>query len=122
MDDPDILSVAEYNSGMLAAFPNFNEMFRRLREDATHHPLAPFYNRFDSNADPDFIDFPVPGNDDSLRAIELYCDLAARAVLEGLQAEQNARGKDKTSTPTVADMATPAAANQATVTATAATA
>lgn len=53
MDDPDILSVAEYNSGMLAAFPNFNEMFRRLREDATHHPLAPFYNRFDHNADPE---------------------------------------------------------------------
>jgi hypothetical protein len=53
MDDPDILSVAEYNTGMLAAFPNFAEMFRRLREDATHHPLAPFYNRFDSNADPE---------------------------------------------------------------------
>lgn len=74
----------------------------------------------DSNADPEYIDFPVPGNDDSLRAIELYCDLAARAVLEGLQAEQNARGKDKTSAPNVTDMATPAAANQTATTAAAA--
>ncbi|HNC70556.1 MAG TPA: alpha/beta fold hydrolase, partial [Pseudomonadales bacterium] len=40
MDDPDILSVAEYNAGMLAAFPNFAEMFRRLREDPANHPLA----------------------------------------------------------------------------------
>mgnify|MGYP001002929111 CR=1 FL=1 len=72
----------------------------------------------DSNADPDFIDFPIPGNDDSLRAIELYCDLAARAILEGLQAEQAARGKDKTAAPTVADMATPPAANETTAAAT----
>ena len=49
----------------------------------------------DSNADPEHIDFPIPGNDDSLRAIELYCDLAARSVLAGLQAEQQSKGKDK---------------------------
>src|SRR5690606_26877596 len=35
----------------------------------------------DSNSDPDYIDFPIPGNDDSLRSIDLYCELAAGAVL-----------------------------------------
>ena len=29
----------------------------------------------DTNADPDVIDFPIPGNDDSRRSINLYCDL-----------------------------------------------
>jgi small subunit ribosomal protein S2 len=33
----------------------------------------------DSNCDPDGIDFPIPGNDDAARAIQLYCDLIARA-------------------------------------------
>lgn len=38
----------------------------------------------DSNCDPDNIDFPFPGNDDAARAISLYCDLMADAVLDGL--------------------------------------
>ena len=37
----------------------------------------------DSNSDPDGIAYPVPGNDDAARAIALYCDLAARAVIDG---------------------------------------
>ncbi len=41
----------------------------------------------DSNSNPNDITFPIPGNDDALRAIEFYCDLVARAVLDGLQAE-----------------------------------
>ena len=48
----------------------------------------------DSNSDPDSITFPVPGNDDALRAIDLYCDLLADAVLEGLQVEVTASGAD----------------------------
>jgi len=48
----------------------------------------------DSNSDPDKITFPVPGNDDASRAIELYCDLAAQAVLDGLEAEAAASGLD----------------------------
>jgi small subunit ribosomal protein S2 len=48
----------------------------------------------DSNCDPDTITFPVPGNDDATRAINLYCDLFSRAVLDGLQAEMAAGGKD----------------------------
>ena len=41
----------------------------------------------DSNSDPDGIDFPIPGNDDALRAISLYCDLVVDAVLDGIQPE-----------------------------------
>lgn len=48
----------------------------------------------DSNSNPDGVDYPIPGNDDALRAIELYCDLAAAAILDGLQAEASKSGKD----------------------------
>jgi small subunit ribosomal protein S2 len=39
----------------------------------------------DSNSDPDDITYPIPGNDDAIKAVSLYCDLFAGAVLEGLQ-------------------------------------
>jgi small subunit ribosomal protein S2 len=48
----------------------------------------------DSNSDPDGIAFPVPGNDDALRAIATYCDLFAAAVLDGLQEDLVASGQD----------------------------
>jgi len=48
----------------------------------------------DTNSDPTGVQFPVPGNDDALRAIELYCDLVADSVLDGLQAGLSASGVD----------------------------
>lgn len=48
----------------------------------------------DSNANPDGVTYPIPGNDDALRAINLYCDLVSNAVLEGMQAELKAAGVD----------------------------
>jgi small subunit ribosomal protein S2 len=48
----------------------------------------------DSNSDPSGIRFPIPGNDDALRAIQLYCELVSGAVLDGLQAELKAAGVD----------------------------
>ena len=48
----------------------------------------------DSNSDPDTVDFPIPGNDDSIRAIELYCDLVSAAVLSGLKQEMEKSGAD----------------------------
>ena len=48
----------------------------------------------DSNASPLGIDFPVPGNDDAMRAISLYCELARDAILDGLQQELAASGHD----------------------------
>jgi len=47
----------------------------------------PVFAVVDTNAQPDGVDFIIPGNDDALRAIEFYCDLFADAVLDGLQAE-----------------------------------
>jgi small subunit ribosomal protein S2 len=48
----------------------------------------------DSNSDPDGVAFPIPGNDDALRAIDTYCELISGAVLDGLQAEMVAAGVD----------------------------
>jgi small subunit ribosomal protein S2 len=48
----------------------------------------------DSNSDPHGINFPIPGNDDALRAISLYCDLIVEAVLDGIQQEMVAAGVD----------------------------
>src|SRR5262249_41129447 len=48
----------------------------------------------DSNSSPDGIAYPIPGNDDAMRAIQLYCDLVSNAVLDGLQAELAASGVD----------------------------
>ena len=42
----------------------------------------------DTNCDPDGIDFLVPGNDDAGRAITLYCDLVARAAIDGIERGQ----------------------------------
>ncbi|MFA5592144.1 MAG: 30S ribosomal protein S2 [Micavibrio sp.] len=54
----------------------------------------PVFAVLDSNSSPLGIDYPIPGNDDALRAIELYCDLFADAILDGIQAELGRSGKD----------------------------
>jgi small subunit ribosomal protein S2 len=48
----------------------------------------------DTNSDPDGIVYPIPGNDDAGRAIQLYCDLVARAALDGISRSQGALGVD----------------------------
>ena len=48
----------------------------------------------DTNCDPDGITFPVPANDDAGRAITLYCDLVARAALDGISRGAGAMGID----------------------------
>lgn len=48
----------------------------------------------DTNSNPDGITYPIPGNDDAARAIQLYCDLLADSVLDGLAAGQSAAGVD----------------------------
>jgi small subunit ribosomal protein S2 len=54
----------------------------------------PVVGVIDSNSSPDGIDYPIPGNDDSLRAITLYCDLIAGSVLSGIQEEIAHSGGD----------------------------
>ena len=48
----------------------------------------------DSNCDPEGISFPIPGNDDAGRAIALYCDLIARAAIDGIGRAQGDIGID----------------------------
>lgn len=48
----------------------------------------------DSNSDPDNIDFPIPGNDDAIRSIRLYCSLFADAALAGIQDSLRDSGVD----------------------------
>jgi small subunit ribosomal protein S2 len=48
----------------------------------------------DTNCSPDGVDYIIPGNDDAARAIALYCDLAARAALDGMSGQMEAAGID----------------------------
>jgi small subunit ribosomal protein S2 len=48
----------------------------------------------DSNSNPEGIDYPIPGNDDAIRAINLYCELVVSSVLSGIQEEITAVGGD----------------------------
>lgn len=48
----------------------------------------------DTNSDPSCVDFPIPGNDDAIKAIRLYCDLAVKAILDGLEEQLKNSGAD----------------------------
>jgi small subunit ribosomal protein S2 len=51
----------------------------------------------DSNCDPDLVDYKVPGNDDAIRAIRLFCSVIADAIIEGktIHEQSMARGKEE---------------------------
>jgi small subunit ribosomal protein S2 len=78
---PDILVVIDTNKEAIAVAEA-----NKLR--------IPVVAVLDSNSSPDGIAYPIPGNDDAMRAIHLYCDLFAGSVLDGLQAELAASGID----------------------------
>ncbi|ABC22386.1 30S ribosomal protein S2 [Rhodospirillum rubrum] len=48
----------------------------------------------DSNSDPRGITYPIPGNDDAIRAIQTYCELISGAAIDGIQAQLGAAGVD----------------------------
>jgi small subunit ribosomal protein S2 len=78
---PDLLFVIDTNKEAIA-----------IREAGTLNiPVAAVV---DSNSNPDDITYPIPGNDDAGRAITLYCDLVARAVIDGLSAGAAEAGVD----------------------------
>ncbi len=78
---PDLIFVIDTNKEQLAI-----QEARRL-----NIPVAAV---IDTNCDPDGITFPIPGNDDAGRAIALYCDLIARAALDGISRSQGSAGVD----------------------------
>ncbi|MBL8831191.1 MAG: 30S ribosomal protein S2, partial [Rhodospirillales bacterium] len=95
---PDLLFVIDTNKEAIAV-----EEARRLN--------IPVIAVLDSNSDPKGVTYPIPGNDDALRAVSTYCELMANAVLDGLQAEMKAAGVDVGAAavlPTV-ELAVPAA-------------
>jgi small subunit ribosomal protein S2 len=78
---PDLIFVIDTNKEQLA-----------IKEaNRLHIPIAAI---LDTNSDPDGITHPVPGNDDAGRAIALYCDLIARAAIDGISRGQGAIGVD----------------------------
>ena len=54
----------------------------------------PVFAVCDTNTNPSGVDYPIPGNDDALRAISLYCDLIAASVLKGLESNLEESGID----------------------------
>jgi len=48
----------------------------------------------DTNCDPDEVDYPIPGNDDAIRAVSLFCSVIADAILEGKQALEARKEKE----------------------------
>src|SRR5207247_2943612 len=55
---------------------------------------VPVASVVDTNCDPDGITYVVPGNDDASRAITLYCDLVAKAAIDGISRAQGELGVD----------------------------
>jgi small subunit ribosomal protein S2 len=53
----------------------------------------------DTNCDPDLVDFPIPGNDDAIRSIQLFCTEMAAAMNEGKAALAEANGEDTEEAP-----------------------
>jgi small subunit ribosomal protein S2 len=78
---PDILFIIDTNKEAIAV-----QEANKLK--------VPVVAVLDSNSAPDGIAYPIPGNDDAMRAIHLYCDLVSGAVLDGLQAELAGSGAD----------------------------
>ncbi len=78
---PDLLFVIDTNKEQIAIAEA-----RKL-----HIPIVAIV---DTNCDPDGIDFPIPGNDDAGRSITLYCDLIARAAIDGIERAQSQSGVD----------------------------
>src|SRR6201992_953686 len=71
----------------------------------------------DSNCNPDGIAYPIPGNDDAARAIELYWELAARALIERLGPNQGESGVDIGAAEEIQDTSSHAEAEPAEATA-----
>jgi small subunit ribosomal protein S2 len=61
----------------------------------------------DTNCDPDGIDFPIPGNDDAIRAIRLFASRVSDAVLHGINAYQSQRADAEAAPGTAGDAGQP---------------
>ncbi len=78
---PDLLFVIDTNKEKIAI-------------DEANRLGIPVAAIIDSNCDPDRIQYPIPGNDDAARALSLYCDLIAKAAIDGISRAQGSAGID----------------------------
>jgi small subunit ribosomal protein S2 len=78
---PDLVFVIDTNKEQLAI-----KEANRLK--------IPVIAILDTNSDPDGVAHPIPANDDASRAIQLYCDLIAKAAIDGISRSQGAAGED----------------------------
>jgi small subunit ribosomal protein S2 len=65
-----------------------------LALEEAHRLQIPIVAICDTNSNPQTVDYPIPGNDDATRSIELYCNLAADSILEGIKARLVEGGVD----------------------------
>lgn len=61
----------------------------RIAVAEAHKLHIPIVAIIDTNCDPDEIDYPIPGNDDAIRAVKLITGRMADAVIEGRQGQSN---------------------------------
>lgn len=97
---PDILFIIDTNKESIAV------------QEANNLGI-PVVAVIDSNSSPDGITYPIPGNDDAMRAINLYCDLMTGAILDGLQVSLSSSGVDIGAAATPVAEEIPAAAVEA---------
>ncbi|RDU56530.1 30S ribosomal protein S2 [Helicobacter sp. MIT 99-5507] len=50
----------------------------------------------DTNCDPDKVDYPIPGNDDAIRSIQLFCKEISEAIIEGRESNKDTESLDST--------------------------
>ncbi|GAB3302416.1 30S ribosomal protein S2 [Luteimonas notoginsengisoli] len=98
----EVLGLRREREKLLASLGGIKEM-NRLPDalfviDIGHEDIAikeakklgiPVIAVVDTNYDPALVDYPIPGNDDAIRAVQLYAAAAADAVLEGKAAAPN---------------------------------
>lgn len=75
-----------------------------------HRLRIPIIGLVDTNADPDDVDYVIPGNDDAIRSVTLMCRVIADAVLEGKGGLQTDAGSAAAAAPAPAPAAAPEAA------------
>lgn len=95
--DGDIFTNTEKTFGCVARLPDLCIFFNSFEKDMTQHEgiitsakmCIPTVAIVDSNADPDLVTYPVPGNDDSILTVKYYMALFKEAIMRG----KNARRK-----------------------------
>lgn len=91
-----IFTNSEKEFGAMTRLPDLCILFSTFNEVLKDHPAIvnsakmciPTVSIVDTNSNPNLVTYPVPGNDDSVSAIKLYCKLFKEAILRGKEARK----------------------------------